>query len=191
MKTISKLLLAGIVLAPLSAFASPVKVDFTVTSQFALDGSPTYDGWGAGVVGSGSFTFDDSVGNFWDAYNPGFAISGLNFTWLGITWTSADAQLYRAEFDASGNLTGWGFGSPATCGPGCSSTPGATDFYVDGSTAPLARYGSAVQHHLGVDGWMFGTVSWTATRDVPEPATLGLFGLGLLGLGFVRRKRAA
>jgi hypothetical protein len=35
------------------------------------------------------------------------------------------------------------------------------------------------------------TIEGTGSTDVPEPATLGLFGLGLLGLGIVRRRRTA
>jgi hypothetical protein len=38
---------------------------------------------------------------------------------------------------------------------------------------------------------MVGNVAWTATRDVPEPGTLGMFGAGLLGLILMRRKRSA
>ena len=30
-----------------------------------------------------------------------------------------------------------------------------------------------------------------STRQAPEPATLGLTGVGLIGLGFLRRRRAA
>ena len=35
------------------------------------------------------------------------------------------------------------------------------------------------------------TTSTTVVEAVPEPAAIGLFGLGLLGLGFARRRKAA
>ena len=35
----------------------------------------------------------------------------------------------------------------------------------------------------------FGTFTFAPQSSVPEPATLGLMGLGLAGLGFARRKR--
>jgi hypothetical protein len=36
----------------------------------------------------------------------------------------------------------------------------------------------------------FLSASWVSDVDVPEPATLALFGVGLLGIGLIRRTRA-
>ena len=48
---------------------------------------------------------------------------------------------------------------------------------------------------LGSDdgGWLNvldAMVNYTAPTAVPEPATFALFGLGLAGLGYMRRRRA-
>ncbi len=40
-----------------------------------------------------------------------------------------------------------------------------------------------------IDHTLFGVSSFDAEISVPEPGTLALFGLGLLGLGFVKRRR--
>jgi hypothetical protein len=165
-------MVAAILLAPLSAFADPILVNFNVTS--------------ASGNGSGSFIVDNSVGNFADDYHSAGrdVLSGFSFSWLGSSWGPGSTNMYGASFDAFGNITGWGVGSPLSCGAGCVQDPGPTDFWVDSFS------GTAAHHTDGVGGFLFGTVTWTSTRNVPEPATLGLFGLSLLGLA-LRRRRAS
>jgi hypothetical protein len=51
-------------------------------------------------------------------------------------------------------------------------------FYI--AVPDAAAYVDAIQNKIRI-----------VTHQVPEPATLGLFGLGLLGAGFMRRKRRA
>jgi hypothetical protein len=190
----SRLLLACILLQPLSAFAAPIRVDFTVTAigwNMASAPGSDYAGFAPGTTGSGYVTFDDSLGNATDI-RAGLPTLDLEFSWLGYTYTEADAALSIVNFDAAGNLDLWGFGptgsSTPSCGLNCYSSVGPTDFWVYGA---LTRLSSSTFHIEGFDGGMYGSVSWTATRDVPEPGTLGLFGLGLLGSALLRRKRAA
>jgi hypothetical protein len=194
MKGFSRLLLAGIVFAPLSAFATPIRVDFTVTAlgwNLAPAPGTGYAGFAPGTVGGGYVTFDDSLGSTTNI-QAGLPTLDLEFNWLGQTYTEANAALWLTGFNAAGVLDFWAIGptgpSVPGCGLNCMSNVGLTDFWVVGA---LSRSSSVNMHIEGFDGAMYGSVSFTATRDVPEPGTLGMFGAGLLGMFLLRRKRSA
>jgi hypothetical protein len=137
--------------------------------------------------------------------NPGSSNSSVN---LGCTSKSnsnwPDFKFYvnsvstaNLVLDTQGNVPVSGFstvchgaGSPATCGPG--------------GTEPAPQYLSSTVSYTfvnGVNDLFF--VDWPATvgidnlvvdnkrppQKIPEPASLGLFGLALVGLAAVRRRR--
>lgn len=194
MKGFSRLLLAGIVFAPLAAHATPIRVDFTVTAlgwNMAPSPGIDYAGFAPGTLGGGYVTFDDALGSTTDI-QAGLPTLDLEFNWLGQTYTEANASLWLLGFDAAGALDFWAFGptgpSVPGCGLNCISNVGPTDFWVVGA---VSRLSSTTLHLEGFDGGMVGSVAWTATRDVPEPGTLGMFGAGLLGLMLLRRRRSA
>lgn len=107
------------------------------------------------------------------------------------------AGTYSLSFDISGNQRG-GAADSFTLALGgflnesfsfAPSTPWQTitrTFTVSGNSA-----NSIIFNHAGGDniGIMLDNVSLSKT-DVPEPATLAMFGLGLIGLGFARRRQA-
>jgi hypothetical protein len=177
---------------PLAAHATPVTIDFNVTSTVANNG------YGAGILGSGYFTFDDALIPASGNGNIGNSIMGaptldLSFNWFGASFDATNAGIATLTF-ANGSLTDWWIGGnyvAPVCGPmrySCVSSVGAApDFML------LASSGGSLNDGVNSGiGSGYGTVSWSVrSTSVPEPAMLGLFGLGLLGLAAAQRKKVA
>ena len=90
LKTFQKALVGGLLLAPMSAMAVPITVDFTVTADAAYysDGTSlgSYNGFPVGTVGTGYFTIDDSIGNY-SSVEVGITPIDFSFEWAGVTFT--------------------------------------------------------------------------------------------------------
>jgi hypothetical protein len=179
-------LLAG----AMAADATPITVDFSVTSNDVSN--PSY---GSGVVGTGYFTFDDSLipaGGSGHLGNPILGLPTLDFffSWFGVSFDESNAAIATLTF-ADGVLTDWMIGGsylPASCGflrYACTSSGGQqADF--DGFASGGIAFTDAKR-----PGLAYGRPVQWSVRDtaVPEPGTLALFGLGALGLACTRRKR--
>jgi hypothetical protein len=192
---LTKTIAVAMLLAPMSALAAPVTVDFTIQGTYGLSGgdfeSPTYNGYDAATAtGSGWFTIDDSIGNFYDT-TVGAAPAAFHLEFLGVTFTETNTRLYSASFTPLG-LDAWSFGAysgAGDCGLACVASAGPSDFWIYGNYGSLGL-GYGVVHDVDAVGWMYGSVSWAIrTTPVPEPATFGLLGAALLGTLGLRRRR--
>jgi hypothetical protein len=200
-KSVSRVLAIGLLLAPVSVLAAPITVDFTLTSTSALGvgndfGATQYNGFALGSTGTGSFTIDDSIGNY-SSFNVGVTPIDFSFDWAGVSFTEANAQLWQIGFDGAGGINYWGFGTfGGSCeNLNCVSAVGAADFFASGYGGAYVSNGVtgvSVVHQTDVYGWMNGTLTWNIrpATSVPEPATLALLAIGLLGAAVSRRKRA-
>jgi PEP-CTERM motif len=156
----------------LNANASPITFSFSVTATSGpLDG----------ITENGTFTYDSSSvipGGVND--NTGL-LTGLNFTWNGITYNQTTANTGFLEFDSSGNLTEAFFGD--NCVASACTIAGGTNnwqlFAVPGETIHDFTYATPSTTDS------FGGTVTTALSPIPEPSTLALVGVGVAGLMLV------
>jgi hypothetical protein len=168
------LLAAGLLAGPLAADAA------LVTYNFAVNGGAS--GLLAGVESSGYFAIDEtripgSGGTVYDGLFDDFA-----FSWNGMDYTESDVRFANLSFNASGTLVNALLGNNCS-GNACTVRDQTSDWWID--TGPAGFFYALPQ----VSGSYLGTVEFSSR--VPEPGTLALLGLGLAGLGFVRRRNTA
>lgn len=100
----------------------------------------------------------------------------------------------RKDQPATGSVQLLFAGNSAVNATGVAATDGNWSTFTATYTTTAADIGKAITIQLssgGVEGDFDNVrLDATSTAATPEPTTIGLFGLGLLGLGVIRRRKA-
>lgn len=150
----------------------------SLSAWFKTNGSDNgrfYLGFGADATGASSFVAAPNTGDIRFQNNLGYDFEELNT----IAQSFNDNAWYRLEvlFALTGDIIGNLYSADGTTLANSLLASGVTE--VGG--------GIAVRSFGGIS---YDTIEILQSNQVPTPGTLMLFGLGLVGLGFIRKNKA-
>lgn len=141
----------------------------------STSGGRFYLGFGADDTGASSFVAAPNTGDIRFQNNPGYGYDELNT----VAQSFDTNAWYRLEvmFALSGDIIGNLYNADGTTLANSLLASGVTE--IGG--------GIAVRSFGGIS---YDTIEIIQANQVPTPGTLMLFGLGLLGLGFIRKNKS-
>ena len=182
------LALLAVLLSPMAANADPISYDiswsgdggYTMTGMFSIDDS---------LLGTGAIDATALLSFNIEGFLASVSVGTFDF-FADAPLIGADTFNFNFDTDLEAFIVGGFSGGPTGQDWGTSTGGGSCSTTGFGFSSGSGSQGLCIG-----EGWVFassipiGSSTLEAARTVPEPGTLALLGIGLAGLGLMRRRR--